>query len=721
MEPKRRKISTKDWDAVQSYIETELESRKNNTFRKGQEAIWKEVDRQVAMQPMRRIVNNKDVEDWHSTVELGELSKASEIITADVRRMLFPHSRAWFDPHIEMQQADASIQKNADGALRAFMGQQHIDFGLKSRVELSLKEALHHGSFVAEASWETRLKVSDGSKVENIAAPVWIPHSMWNCYPDSSPSVIGTDIFYSGTMMIVSYMPMHKVRDMAVGEGWMNIDKIPSKKQDQDVELITYFGDLVIPRNDGEIYLPNCKAITANKKIIYYKPLDLPYLPIIYAGYERQDVRSPYYTSPIVKLSPMQKLGSVMANKFIESIAMRVEPPIIYDGNDPYFVQNGGPVIAPGARNATKGSAEWKLLDIGDPMAASAGLELAIRQIQEGTGVNAVRAGGLSSDRKTATEISQTSQAGEVRTVDFVDKVESQALRPFLYMQHALNKLHMKDYSFYNSEMDSPDFMRARRDDLPDVVHFEVVGSKGLLGEEQRTQRTSAVTAFASGNPLFAGLLKPAELLKEMYQDAGNKNPERFLNVQDGQDPRMQQMAQQAQQAVQALQQKIQELESKQQVEMQKLQVTQQSKQAELQLKQAEMQQKAAMSQAELQQKAQIAEAELLLKQQVAEAELSLKQQAASGDISSRERIELAKLGIQAQEDEVQPTSQIVDAIREMNPAQSMQDAMAMYQDAQNQQLQVLLQGLQQIVEQLNRPKRLVRDSEGRPAGVEVV
>ena len=39
----------------------------------------------------------------------------------------------------------------------------------------------------------------------------------------------------------------------------------------------------------------------------------------------------------------------------------------------------------------------------------------------------------------------------------------------------------------------------------------------------------------------------------------------------------------------------------------------------------------------------------------------------------------------------------------------------------QHQQAQVLLQWLQMIVEQLSRPKRLIRDSEGRPTGVETL
>jgi hypothetical protein len=89
------------------------------------------------------------------------------------------------------------------------MSQQHADFGLKDRVELSIKEALHHGGFVAEIDWDTQEFVHEAVKVKSKSAPVWKPHSMWNCYPDPSPSVIGTNLFYDGSMFIESYVPRH--------------------------------------------------------------------------------------------------------------------------------------------------------------------------------------------------------------------------------------------------------------------------------------------------------------------------------------------------------------------------------------------------------------------------------------------------------------------------------------------------------------------------------
>jgi hypothetical protein len=129
-------------------------------------------------------------------------------------------------------------------------------------------------------------------------------------------------------------------------------------------------------------------------------------------------------------------------------------------------------------------------------------------------------------------------------------------------MQHELNKLYLEDYSFYNPEMDAPDFMWATRDQLPINVQFEVVGSRGILGEEERTNKTSAVTAFLLGNPKTAHLPNVVEISKQMYQDAGNKNPENLLNLPtDERQSIAQEIDAQYQDAMQQMQGAIQELQ----------------------------------------------------------------------------------------------------------------------------------------------------------------
>lgn len=578
---KKRRVKKDDWSKIEAFIKGELEKRRDSKFRKSHEEKWKEVDRQIKMEPLMKIPAAGSPTEWYSALELGELSKASEIICADVRRITFPQDRFWLEAHVEIPlqvhpqtgQAvapDPKKQTEVDGTLRSFMTQQHLDFGFKSRVDLSIKEALHHGSFVAEIEWQEQQMFYDGKDIKTIGAPVWVPHSMWNCYPDESPSVEPTANFYTGAMIIRKFQPLYRVKQFS-GEGWMPAQYAKIKRQEhkngdietQDVELIYYYGDINIARADGDMYLPNSKAITANGTIVYWAPNALPFPNIVYSGYERQDPRDPYYTSPLIKQSPTQKIASICANEYLDALRLRVKPPIVYDGNDPYFVQNDGPVLEPGSKTASKGSTDFKIIEIGDPAAALAGLEMTLRQMQEGTGVSAVRSGIANSDRQTATEVQKVAQGAEVRTIDFIDKLNAN-LRSYLYMQHQLNLKHCENYSFYNSEMGTADFIRLTKKDIPENVHFDVVGSKGLLGEEQRANRTANVVAFASGNPMFAPILKPAEILTEMFQDAGNKNPERFLQQEQPQiPPQVQMKMQQLEQALQECQMQLQDAEKK--------------------------------------------------------------------------------------------------------------------------------------------------------------
>jgi hypothetical protein len=616
---KKRKIRRTDWLKVEEFLRKELQSRKQNPYRKSHERKWKEIDRQIAMEPMQKVSSDGKPlpPSWESAFELGELSKASEVITADVMRLIFPQSRTWMEAHVKPPMTvteggkpalavPVAKQKAAGRVLRALMTQQHSDFGLKARVELSVKEALHHGGFVATCEWETQNKVHDGQGLESLSAPVWAPHSMWNCYPDSSASVVpGGSIFYSGSMMIVSYMPRYKVLQLK-GDGYMNIDptKIAKKNpnrdaKEEDCELVTYYGDLNIEREDGDIYLPNSKCITANGTIIYYRANPLPFPEVIYQGYERQDLRDPYFTSPIEKNSPMQKMVTILANEFIDSVKLHTKPSIVYDGNDPYMVQNGGVSLHPGAQTPSKGSNKFQEVKVGDPKAALMGVQFGLQKIEEGTSVNAIRAGASDADRKTATEVNNTQQGSEVRTVDFVGKMEQGALKPFLYMQHEQNLRNLKQYSFYCPEKGLPDFISLGQKEIRDakVVHFEVVGSKGILGEQRRSQQMTAVTAFALGNPLTAPRINVDKVLIDMYEDAGVKGAEEYVISGEQQiPPQVQAQMQQMQAAVKELQQKLQEAESGNQAKMAEIQLRAQQASAQLQQEQQQAMQEQDMA-----------------------------------------------------------------------------------------------------------------------------
>jgi hypothetical protein len=96
----------------------------------------------------------------------------------------------------------------------------------------------------------------------------------------------------------------------------------------------------------------------------------------------------------------MQKVATILANKFIDGVDLHIRPPIVYDGNDPYLVATVGCTMHPGVMTATKGSGKVQFMEVGDPKAAIDGSSTGFAtKIEEGTAVNAIRS-GRDSDRK---------------------------------------------------------------------------------------------------------------------------------------------------------------------------------------------------------------------------------------------------------------------------------------------------------------------------------
>jgi hypothetical protein len=711
LEVKVKKVTDKDYKKIESTLKEELTKRKTSNYRQSNESKWKEVDRQVALETMD--VGGNPESTWINTFELGTLAKASEIMTSDLKRIVFPEMRSWYEPHIEVpteldpqtgekEQVPKKFQDQVDGRLRAMMTQQHIDFGLVDRVELSIKEALHHGGFVAEVVEDSLDMYFEGTDVKEITSPVWKPHSMWNCYPDPSPSLVGSNMFYTGTMFIEQYMPRHKFLEQAVGEGWIpkNLKKVPKdenvdkENRTKDLKLVYYWGDLTLSRGETtdiskeDMFIPRAKCITANGKLVFLDVIKTPYPPLIYQTYERMDVRDPYGTSPIIKQSPMQKVTSILANEFVNGVQLQTRPPIVYDGNDPDFVVNGGPEIYPGAKTSTKGSANYKVLEIGDPKAALEGLEYGIASMKESLG----RPGTEVGDRATATEVNTKQADSESGPFGFAVKMDN-ALRTFLYIQHYMN-LSRKDfaYSYYNPEVDSPDFLRSTHKDLPKTVNFEVVGTKGMLGEQRRQQAFLQATSFATTNPIFAPLVEPEESLKQIYTDAGVKNSERFMKQGDI-PPDLKAKMDGMMGVIQQLQGQLKDSESQNQVKMQKMNLDYKAKEDKIN----------AQHSSEI-------------------AHLADKHMTDANNNESR-----VNQALKDAENLVRDVEHKIELIMAEERVKSSVSKEKEGQDKESKVTQDLIkvheelkQGMQELAKNMVRPRKLVRDEQGRATGSEV-
>ena len=73
----------------------------------------------------------------------------------------------------------------------------------------------------------------------------------------------------------------------------------------------------------------------------------------------------------------------------------------------------------------------------------------------------------------------------------FVEVLGDTALMPWLYMQHELNRQKLEDYWFYyDDDMNTQDFVRVTREDLPPVAMFDVVGAKDCLAKSSARRRS---------------------------------------------------------------------------------------------------------------------------------------------------------------------------------------------------------------------------------------
>ena len=645
-------ITSKDRENIAQYIKEELKRRKTSKFRKESEANWERIDRQVAMEPPL-VIMQSEVKQKCNQVQPGHLADAVEIDTQDALRLCFPQDRKWFQPHIDLgRKVEPRAQRMADGVLRSFMVQQHIDFSLKDRCKLLFSEALKHGSFAGEIRWCTMLLYPQGNRIKTVEAPVIQPFSMWNTYPDPSPELVGTDLFYRGSMIITS-----KVRKSEVKKHPQWKYRGDPRNPNDMVDIIYFYGTVVVPRSRSDEFIPNRKVVIVEDELVYSEVNELDYPSIIYGGYERMDVRSPYYTSPIIKRGPTMTAATIALNDFLDAVDLRNFPPTIED-----TMVDGEIELVPGYRNKVQGGGQAvNVINIGDPQAALSAMQVLFQHIERGVG-DERKLGVAPSTELTATGEMRLEQRSEVKASDFVSTFERQALLPFLYMQHALNKkrLGTNTYQFFNDELNTPDFMRMTQGDLPNNVLFEVTGSKTVLGEMNRAQRFQATAGAILGNPHTLALSNIEAILQQAWQDTGIKDPERFVvpQPQDQQQQMVQQavqqVQQQAQQQIAQLQQQLAQAQANVQVQSQRAQaefaLKQQRQQAELQMAQAEAQRKDAIAQEEAARKDAEARATMTLEDQ------KVRSQIAREDALIKEKIRLLQL--QAQQDSLRAQQQ---------------------------------------------------------------
>lgn len=543
--PKRR-FDARDFDYIAEFVIDEFNRRKN--ARSDREKCWADIDRQVAMQPdiafkklpTGQIDKNKL---WMAETEQPLQAQALEVLTADARRMMFPDAGPWFRAHAEttdeylanidytsiIQGDEAEVpskinQDNADKLVQGFLEHLFGQTDFQMRQDRINAESFKYGMGVGRARMETKnvfIHEARGVRKETQKIPVLVPCSIKNLYLDEPmPSMHSAQVL-GEAHIAEDYIKLENLQIAAArgsndpddeDGGWMphNVRKLVADDKGY-VTVLEMEGDIVVPRKTvRSVVIPGAivtvalggkdKGGGATSAVVRFRFRKYPFSSYLLYPYHYETAGEAYPTSPLMKGRPIQIMATDLANRIMDSAALKAAPPVSYDRTDTYFAQNGGPIIHPYAQwesndpNAIKAHLEIG----GDPSVLVAAYRQALSLYAELTGVLPGRLGAQTNSHTTAFAKDAELQRGAVRTVDYVRQVGQGAMTRWLYMAYEMGRDSIKareTVSFYIEAYGG--FVEVTKHQLPERSAFEWFGSGGPAEERQKVQQRLASLQFA--------------------------------------------------------------------------------------------------------------------------------------------------------------------------------------------------------------------------------
>jgi hypothetical protein len=529
--------SPAEWDEVAAYIKAEREMRKSR--RRDQEEIWKEIDRQLRMEPLPREVKSGEAKDWYPELETPLQFNTLEVIAADARRLLFPRNTDWFRPTSNIDDdyirkfeqrrtvtplVQGSIipekldQETADTLVKVAIDHFHKLYDFRGKVDLFLAENIKYGTAVCrirpvKLTHFTHDYRGVGSK--SITGPAIIPCPIWDTYLDDRDThmahegtVLGPSIIRGGVWQFLPDM-LKAAEAGGPEEGWLvdNVRKLEAKSGKDhrrgQVEKVEFEGDLIIPRKNtsGFLFYPNVTvtiAMGTSTEVVRFRRNPLPFRSYVTGHYMREDLATPYGTSPLMKGQPIAEAAAMALNDLMAVGALNAQPPVAFDKYDAKLLGQGGPGLYPRAVIEAQNPEKVLPLQIGEPAALLQTYLALIQQYENLTGVNDPRRGAQSKSHTTATAIDIESTKGMSRTDDFVVGLQKGPITTMLYMEYEIIKSNMRKPVPVAVNLNGIDgWVTLSADDLPDEVEFSVSGAVGVLEEKERHQNFLAAVQTA--------------------------------------------------------------------------------------------------------------------------------------------------------------------------------------------------------------------------------
>lgn len=406
-------------------------------------------------------------------------------------------------------------QETADTLVKATIDHFHFKYDFRQSIDLCLTDCLKYGTAVSRTIPVKLAKFSHefrGVKAETIIGPATIPVSVKEIFLDDTPIAVQ----HEG----MNIAPVHircawqNIRDLTIAaqkggadKGWRmkGIKKLIDEGGDTEkrgfVEVLEAEGDIWVPKTEGSLFFPNCSitvAVGKTAEVIRFRTNDYPFSPFDVWTYMRDEINSPYGSSPLMKGQPVQEAASLVYNDIVAASALNAKPPVSYDKNDPNFQGTGGPEIYPGAMWGADSPNSIEVHKMADVAALATVYAALIKQYEDLTAVNDPRRGGQTKSHTTAEAVMNEVTRGLSRTDDFVIGVETGPLTSILYKQYDIIKNNMKSQQAVPINAGGIEgWVNLSAADLPEKVFFSIEGSSGVLDERQRQQNFMLFAKFA--------------------------------------------------------------------------------------------------------------------------------------------------------------------------------------------------------------------------------
>lgn len=568
----KRRILQRDWDQCADFIIEELNRRKR--ARAHLELLWGEVDRQIAMK-----VRPKDeaAPKWTPNLPLPWQAEALELLVADGRRLLFPDDRNFFTAHASVSNKElakldfqsfiegADIDPGARGIdargpfefasdlVEGVLSYMHSQYDLKGNWDQFNAENFKYGTaagclrIVEDDQFPDDLK---GIYRKRKKYAAFVPQSMWETYLDDAPSLVMNEGIVVAPGQIRERMMLLSDALMAARHGGSDPEKMtggwmgsvleamePLREPAGHVRVVDYEGDIIIPRKSGpDIFLPNVIVTVAigvgSPKICRYRENPFPFNAYIVGNYQKDDPRSVYGTSPLIKGAPIHEGGAMLYNSMLTAAALNALPPMRYAPDDHMLAAQGGPQLEPGA--------QWEALtmpeavETGNVEALTRSWLITQAQYADVTGITAPRLGQQTKSHQTAFAVDAEQTRGLTRTINYIRGVMSDPMNRFLYMEYAWAKRNNTTMRVHLPEYNA--WVDVKGSQLPNDVQIDVTGSGGPLEEREKLARK------AQAIQLFMQLEGPARQLgatpgnidnmrREILRDGGIVDTEAYFSA----------------------------------------------------------------------------------------------------------------------------------------------------------------------------------------------